>query len=80
MRVRIGDLLEGPLAGAWPLGEEFVMRVWWASVTEGEPLPIEDHDELRWLDRDSLYAVPWLDHDVPAVRDTLTHLGLRESV
>ena len=68
VRVRIGDLLEGPLAGAWPLGEEFVMRVWWASVTEGEPLPIEDHDELRWLEPSQLYAVPWLPADLPIVR------------
>lgn len=75
VRVRIGDLLEGPLAGAWPLGEEFVMRVWWASVTEGEPLPIEDHDELRWLDRDSLYAVPWLPADLSIVDAVRAHLS-----
>ena len=29
---------------------------------------IEDHDQLRWLDRDSLYAVPWLPADLPIVR------------
>ena len=75
VRVRIGDPREGPLAGAWPLGEEFVMRVWWATVTEGEPLPIEDHDQLRWLDRDSLYAVPWLPADVSIVDAVRRHLS-----
>ncbi len=51
------------------------MRVWWASVTEGEPLPIEDHDELRWLDRDSLYAVPWLPADLAIVDAVRAHLS-----
>ncbi len=26
-----------------------VMRLWLARVVEGEPRPLEDHDELRWL-------------------------------
>ena len=43
------------------------MTVWLAVVTAGEPAPIEDHDQLRWLRRDELYAVPWLPADLPIV-------------
>ena len=66
--IEIGALLEGPLAGAWPLGDHFVMRVWLARVTEGEPRPLEDHDRLCLLTKPDLYAVPWLPADLPIVR------------
>lgn len=75
VRVRLGDLLEGPLDGGWPLGEDFVIRVWWASIVEGEPQPLEDHDELCWLDRNALYAVSWLPADLPIVRAAEARLG-----
>ena len=26
------------------------MRVWLAEVSDGRPQPLEEHDELRWLD------------------------------
>lgn len=69
VEVELGDLLVGPLErGGWPLGEEFVIWVWLAVVTDGEPQPLEDHDALRWLGRDDLYAVPWLPADLPIVR------------
>ena len=68
VEVQLGDLLEGPLErGGWPLGEEFVIWVWLAVVTDGEPQPLEDHDALRGLGRDDLYAVPWLPADLPIV-------------
>jgi 8-oxo-dGTP diphosphatase len=75
VEVALGELLEGPLRGGWPLGEDFVIWVWWAAVVEGEPEPLEDHDQLRWLDRDSLYAVPWLPADLPIVRAAEQRLG-----
>ena len=69
VEVELGDLLVGPLdRGGWPLGDEFVIWVWWASVPDGEPQPLEDHDALRWLAREDLYAVPWLPADLPIVR------------
>lgn len=67
--VELGELVEGPLPdGRWPLGDRFAMRVWMATVTSGEPRPIEDHDRLQWLDGTDLYAVPWLPADLPIVR------------
>jgi 8-oxo-dGTP diphosphatase len=54
--------------GRWPLGARYAMSVWLAVVVEGEPRPIEQHDALRWLRREELYAVGWLPGDRPIVR------------
>jgi 8-oxo-dGTP diphosphatase len=68
VEVVLGDHVPGPLPGStWPLGERFEMLVWIARVEAGEPQPLEDHDELRWLGRDELYDVPWLPADLPIV-------------
>lgn len=68
VEVALGEQVQGPLAGgAWPLGAGWAMTVWFAEVTQGEPAPIEDHDELRWLAADELHAVPWLPADLPIV-------------
>jgi 8-oxo-dGTP diphosphatase len=68
VEVEVGPLLPGPLdGGRWPLGDTFAMAVFWVRVTDGEPEPLEDHDELRWLGADDLYAVPWLPADLPIV-------------
>ena len=68
VRVALGDQVVGPLdGGRWPLGESWAMTVWFAVVTSGEPAPIEDHDQLRWLTKDELAAVPWLPADLPIV-------------
>ncbi|WP_344600822.1 (deoxy)nucleoside triphosphate pyrophosphohydrolase [Sporichthya brevicatena] len=53
--------------GEWPLGPSLVLRVYLAEIVTGEPAPLEDHDELRWLGAADLFAVPWLPADVPAV-------------
>ena len=66
--VRLGERVHGPLPGGrWPLGERFAMTVWLAEVAEGEVAPLEDHDELRWLTANELYAVAWLPADLPIV-------------
>ena len=76
VRVRLGRLIAGPLAGGrWPLGDRYVISVWWAQVADGVPAPLEDHDELRWLTRQELYAVRWLPADLPIVRATEARLS-----
>lgn len=68
VRIRLGAHVPGPLPGAtWPLGDRYEMLVWLAEVVDGEPAPIEDHDELRWLELDDLRAVGWLPADLPIV-------------
>jgi len=36
------------------------LALWWALARE-RPEPLQDHDELRWLRREELHAVPWLE-------------------
>jgi len=66
--IEVGAVLEGPLAGVWPLGDRYVMQVWLARVTAGEPRPLEQHDQLRLLTKSELYAVAWLPADLAIVR------------
>jgi 8-oxo-dGTP diphosphatase len=76
VEVELGEQLVGPLPGGrWPLGEAYAMTVWWAVVTVGEAAPIEDHDEVRWLEREQLHAVPWLPADLPIVDLVAARLG-----
>ena len=68
VRVAFGAHVPGPLPGAtWAVGDRYEMLVWLAEVIEGTPAPIEDHDAVRWLPLDGLYAVPWLPADLPIV-------------
>lgn len=53
----------------WPLPRGRVLRVWTARLHTGEPRPLADHSELRWLGPDALYAVPWLAPDLPIVAE-----------
>jgi 8-oxo-dGTP diphosphatase len=65
--VRIGRAVPGPADGAWPVTAQHLMRVWLVQIHAGEPAPLLDHDEIRWLGPDDWHAVPWLDGDVPIV-------------
>jgi len=67
VRIELGALVEGPLAGAWSLGDRYVMQVWLAQVTDGEPRPLQDHDQLRVLTKAELYDVSWLPADLPII-------------
>ncbi|MFJ4710853.1 (deoxy)nucleoside triphosphate pyrophosphohydrolase [Streptomyces sp. NPDC088785] len=63
-----------PLArvpGEWPLKPGYVLRVWRCAVVSGDPRPLQDHDDLRWLAPADIWSVDWLDQDVPAVRAAL---------
>ncbi|GAA3181625.1 MULTISPECIES: (deoxy)nucleoside triphosphate pyrophosphohydrolase [Streptomyces] len=63
-----------PIAGEWPLRPGFVLRVWVAKLVSGEPWPLQDHDELRWLEPDEELSVNWLDQDRPAVAAAMRRL------
>jgi 8-oxo-dGTP diphosphatase len=45
----------------------FALRVYVAELIAGEPEPLADHDELRWLGAAELDDVPWLPADLPLV-------------
>jgi 8-oxo-dGTP diphosphatase len=68
VKVTVGGLLghaaDGPIE----------LYVYEAALADGEPRPLEDHDELRWLSAAELDAVAWLPIDaalLPAVTDRL---------
>lgn len=65
--VTLGVEHVGPDDGAWILSDRYVMRLWLATVDVGEPAPLVEHDELRWLARGRWLSVPWLDADVRIV-------------
>ncbi|MEV4785545.1 NUDIX domain-containing protein [Streptomyces tuirus] len=68
--------------GEWPLRAPYVLHVWTARLRPGSaaPEPLQDHDALRWLGPGEIWDVPWLDQDVPAVRQSLAHLGAVEGL
>jgi 8-oxo-dGTP diphosphatase len=70
----LGAAVPGPDGGAWPITHGYRMRVWLATV-DGEPAPLADHDELRWLPlADAADAVPWLDANLPIVHRVVAQL------
>ncbi|MCK8434499.1 (deoxy)nucleoside triphosphate pyrophosphohydrolase [Streptomyces sp. D2-8] len=74
--------VSGRVPGEWPLRTPYVLQVWTARLRPGSaaPEPLQDHDELRWLGPGEIWDVPWLDQDVPAVRQALAHLGAVEGL
>ncbi|MFF8956656.1 (deoxy)nucleoside triphosphate pyrophosphohydrolase [Streptomyces sp. NPDC014894] len=62
------------IPGEWPLSPGYVLQVWTARLISGEPRPLEDHDELRWLEPDETDTVDWLDQDRPAVAEAAARL------
>ncbi|WP_369047069.1 (deoxy)nucleoside triphosphate pyrophosphohydrolase [Sinomonas sp. P10A9] len=75
--VVLGDEIPGPLVQGWPLSGAAAMRVWVAAVHDGAPAPLEDHDELRWveLDGDRIMDLPWIPADLPIVDALRRHLA-----
>ncbi|WP_159793221.1 (deoxy)nucleoside triphosphate pyrophosphohydrolase [Puerhibacterium puerhi] len=73
--VDLAHEVPGPDAGGWIITERHVMRLWFAALADGEPAPLVEHDELRWLDRDALFTVDWLDGDVRIVEELADRLA-----
>ena len=58
------------------------MRVWFAELLDGVPHPLQDHDELRWInlrDRDEVLGLPWIPADLPIVEALLDRLPVPDS-
>lgn len=67
VQVELGTELVGPDDGGWTITDRHLMRLWFARVVDGEPQPLIEHDELRWLTPATFFDVPWLDGDVRIV-------------
>jgi 8-oxo-dGTP diphosphatase len=75
VEIELGDLVRGPVAGAWPLGRRYVMQVWLARITAGEARPLQDHDQLRLLTKGELYDVSWLPADLGIIAAVAELMG-----
>lgn len=82
VRVRLGAELDSGSAGGWPLNDRAAMRVWFAELLDGDPRPLQDHDELRWINlrnRHEVLGLPWIPADLPIVEALLDRLSLADS-
>jgi 8-oxo-dGTP diphosphatase len=70
--VDLGAEMCPPHGAAWPIVPEHEMRLWFAVVTSGPPIPTGSHDELRWLTSEQLDGVAWLPAD-RAILEELSH-------
>lgn len=61
------------IGGDWPLTDRLIMRLWIAQIVRGEPTPLEDHDDLRWLMPGQWGSVDWLPADLPIVAALAQH-------
>ena len=70
IREELGDeIAVGALVpGEWPLHDDLVLHLYFATLINGEPEALDHHDELRWLTPDGFVDVSWLEADVDAVR------------
>jgi 8-oxo-dGTP diphosphatase len=79
IEVRVGAELAAGSPGGWPLNDRGSMRVWFAEILAGEPQPLEDHDELKWVslsEPDEVLGLPWIPADFPIVRELLASVGV----
>ncbi len=53
------------LDGEQPIGHALLLRAALCRLTDGEPRPGDDHDEVRWLTPEQLAEVDWLEPDRP---------------
>jgi 8-oxo-dGTP diphosphatase len=71
VEIAVGDRVPGE----WPLHDDLVLHLYVATLMDGEPQPLDHHDELRWLAPDEFGDVAWLESDVVAVRALAHSLG-----
>jgi 8-oxo-dGTP diphosphatase len=70
----LGVLIDvGPRLGEATDGDVRIV-LFGATLRSGEPEPLEDHDELRWLAPDELDSVAWLPIDVALLGPAGQHL------
>ena len=59
------------IPGEWPLHDDLVLHLYVARLITGEPAPLEQHDEIRWVTPSQFEEIDWLESDREAV-DALT--------
>lgn len=75
VEVRLGAVVPTAAGEDWPILDRLSMRVWLAEITAGVAAPLQDHGEVRWVGRDALEDLDWLDPDRPIVRALIDATG-----
>lgn len=55
------------IPGEWPLHDDLVLHLYVARLITGEPAPLEQHDEIRWVTPSQFDEIDWLESDREAV-------------
>jgi 8-oxo-dGTP diphosphatase len=63
IEIAVGDRV----GGDWPLSQDYVLRVWLATLASGTP-EAREHLALRWLGPGEYYDVEWLGADLPIMK------------
>ncbi|MEY3733252.1 MAG: hypothetical protein RL347_611 [Actinomycetota bacterium] len=63
----VGIAIGDRVPGEWPLHDDLVLHLYVATLIEGDPQPLDHHDDLRWLTPDEFDDIPWLESDLHAV-------------
>ncbi len=77
-REELGVVIEvqARVGADWSIGPGRVLRVWTARLKSGTPQPLEDHDELRWLNPGRWFDVDWLPADLPVIEALRATVGV----
>lgn len=70
VEVTVGELLGSALIAA-----KLELHVYRVELVAGQPRPLQDHDQLRWLAAGELESVDWLSADRPALTAVAAVLG-----
>lgn len=57
--------------GEWALHGDLVLHLYIATLVDGEPMPLEQHDQVRWVSPEDFDDVDWLPSDVDAVHSLI---------
>lgn len=63
----VGIAVGEQVPGEWRLHDDLVLHLYVATLVEGQPMPLDHHDEIRWLAPDEFDSVFWLESDLDAV-------------
>lgn len=65
----VGIAVGKRVPGEWPLRDDLVLHLYRAILVadEGEPKPLEQHDQIRWVMPQDFDDVDWLPSDLDAV-------------
>ena len=63
----VGIAVGARVPGEWPLHDDLVLHLYVATLTGGEPQPLDHHDALRWVPPENFDEVDWLESDRDAV-------------